>query len=283
MSQEPSKGFRVLSANELRAFIQSHGEHEYDLVDVRERDEYQERHLPGARLLPMSGLEGSLGEIRQDRHTVLYCGSGKRSDRAAALVADRRGLPNLYSLEGGLMSWDGETLPDFPRMDVFDISGSIRDVVLRAMDLEKGAERLYDTLLNFFAEPSVLGPLKKLHAAEEAHARLLHGLLAKVSDEPPKPFDELYASMKGDVLESGQTYEEVLAKVRGIPPEKRWALLELALDMEFQAYDLYRNLAAKHHGSEIEDALLKLASQEKLHFKMVLEALGALAKASASA
>lgn len=283
MNDDPSKGFRVLSANDLRTFMQSRAEHEYELVDVRERDEYKERHLPGARLLPLSGLEDSLGEIREDKHTVLYCGSGKRSERAALMIADKRGLPNLYSLDGGLMGWDGETLPDFPKMDVFDTSGSIQEVVLRAIDLEKGAERLYETLLHFFAESKVQGPLKKLHAAEEAHARLLHGLLAKISDEPPEPFDALYASMKGDVLESGQTYDEVLAQVKGIPPEKRWALLELALDMEFQAYDLYRNLAAEHHGTALEEPLLKLASQEKLHFRMVLDAIGALASESSGA
>jgi len=258
-------------------------EREYELVDVRERDEYRERHLPGARLLPLSELEQKLDQIHGDKHTIFYCGSGKRSERAACLVAEKLGFENLYSLAGGLVAWDGDTLPDFPNMHVFDTSGPVEEVVLRALELEKGAERLYETLLNYFEGSAVQAPLRKLLDAEEAHGRMLFVLLTKVSDATPAPFEELYASMTGDVLESGETYEQVLSKVKGIPPEKRWALLELALDMEFRAYDLYRNLAAKHHGTELEDVLLKLAAQEKLHFRMVLEAMGALASERAKA
>ena len=277
MTNEEKLPFQVMSASALRTFMNSRSEHEYELVDVREREEYGERHLPGARLLPLSELEDNLDQVRADKHTIFYCGSGMRSERAAAFIAEKLGLKDLYSLRGGLVAWDGDTLPDFPHMHVFDDSGSIEEVVLRAIDLEKGAERLYETLLNYFEASAVQVPLRKLLDAEEAHGRLLHGLLTKVAAAPPKPFDELYASMKGDVLESGETYEQVLNKVKGIPPEKRWALLELALDMEFHAYDLYRNLAARHHGTELEDVLLKLAMQEKLHFRMVLEAMGALA------
>jgi rhodanese-related sulfurtransferase len=269
--------FRNIGVDGLRKFLQDHAEKDYELVDVRERDEYQERHLPGARLLPLSELEGRVNELREDKHTILYCGSGKRSERAALMVAQHRTIPNLYSLAGGVTAWDGETLPDFPNLHVFDVTGSPEQVVLRAMDLEKGAERLYEMLLGFFEESAVSGSMKKLLAAEEAHARLLYGLLKKVSTLPPDPFDALYGSMKGDLLESGETYEQVSKRVRDIPAEKRWALLELALDMEFRAYDLYRNLAAVHPGTELEDVVLKLAAQEKLHYRMVLDALGVLA------
>lgn len=283
MINDEKMPFRVLSASALRTFMQSRVESEYELVDVREREEYSERHLPGARLLPLSELEDKLEQVRGEKHTIFYCGSGKRSERAALLVAEKLGFENLYSLEGGLMAWDGDTLPDFPNMHVFDTTGSAEEVVLQALELEKGAERLYETLLNYFEGSAVQVPLRKLLGAEEAHGRLLFGLLTKVAKEPPQPFEQLYASIKGDILESGETYEQVLGKVKGIPPEKRWALLELALDMEFHAYDLYRNLAAKHHGTELEGVLLTLATQERLHFRMVLEAIGALASERAKA
>ncbi|MFW5739624.1 MAG: rhodanese-like domain-containing protein, partial [Myxococcota bacterium] len=223
MNDEQNEGFRLLSPNDLRGFMKAHAEKEFELIDVRERDEYKERHLPGARLLPLSSLEDTLGEVRADKHTIFYCGSGKRSGRAATLVAERRRLDNLYSLDGGLMAWDGETLPEFPRMQVFDTSGDLREVVRRAMDLEKGAERLYETLQHFFTDSEVKAALDKLHAAEEAHARVLYGLLGQLGAEP-EPFERLYGSMKGELLESGESYEQVLAKVKGIVPEKRWAL-----------------------------------------------------------
>jgi rhodanese-related sulfurtransferase/rubrerythrin len=250
---------------------------DYELVDVRQPEEYDERHLPGARLLPLSELEGRLGEIRGEKHTIFYCGSGMRSQRAALLVAERRKLPNLYHLKGGLADWDGETLPDFPHLQLFDQSGTFAEVVLRAMDLEKGAERLYETLSHYFEDSNVRDVLQTLLRAEEAHARTLHGALAEVSPKPPEPFETLYAKMKGNVLESGETLEAVLAKLKGIEPSKRWALLEVALDMEFKAYDLYRNLAARQSEAKLEDMFVRLAGQERKHYEFVLAAIGTLA------
>ncbi len=275
--QNETVGFREVTANELRVLMQSRGEAGYELIDVRERDEYEGRHLPGARLIPLSELEGRVGEVRGDRHTVFYCGSGKRSARAAAFVAEARKLPELYSLEGGLAAWDGETLPSFPRLHVFDTTGTVEQIVLRAMDLEKGAERLYGALMHAFEGSSVQGALRKLLHAEEGHAKLLFGVLPQDAAAASQSFDELYGAMTGDLLENGESFEQTAARIRLVPSGKRFLLLELALDMEFQAFDLYRNLAALHPGTDLEETLLKLAAQEKLHFRMVLDSLGLLA------
>jgi rhodanese-related sulfurtransferase/rubrerythrin len=275
--QDEKVGYRDVSADELRVLMQSRGESGYELIDVRERDEYEGRHLPGARLIPLSELEGRVGEVRADRHTVFYCGSGKRSARAATFVAEARTLPELYSLDGGLAAWDGETLPSFPKLHVFDSTGTVDQIVMRAMDLEKGAERLYGALMHAFEGSSVQGSLRKLLHAEEGHAKLLFGLLPQEAGAASRSFDELYGAMTGDLLENGETFEHTAARIRSVPSEKRYLLLELALDMEFQAFDLYRNLAALHPGTDLEDTLLKLAAQEKLHFRMVLDALGLLA------
>ena len=274
--QDEKLGFRDVTADELRVLMQSRGESGYELIDVRERDEYEGRHLPGARLIPLSELESRVGEVREDRHTVFYCGSGKRSARAAAFVAEARKLPELFSLDGGLAAWDGETLPSFPRLHVFDTSGTVEQIVLRAMDLEKGAERLYGALMHAFEGSSVQGSLRKLLHAEEGHAKLLFGLLPEDAGAS-RSFDELYGAMTGDLLENGETFEHTAARIRAVPSDKRYLLLELALDMEFQAFDLYRNLAALHPGTDLEATLLKLAEQEKFHFRMVLDALGLLA------
>jgi rhodanese-related sulfurtransferase len=275
--QDDKLGFRDVSADELRVLMQSQGESGYELIDVRERDEYEGRHLPGARLIPLSELEARVGEVRADRHTIFYCGSGKRSARAAAFVAEARKLPALFSLDGGLAAWDGETLPNFPKLHVFDATGTVEQIVTRAMDLEKGAERLYGALMHAFEGSSVQGALRKLLHAEEGHAKLLFGLLPQDAGAGSRSFDELYGAMTGDLMENGETFEDTAARIRSVPSDKRYLLLELALDMEFQAFDLYRNLAALHPGTDLEDTLLKLAAQEKLHFRMVLDALGLLA------
>lgn len=273
----PTIGFRTLTADGLRDLMNTHGEHRFELIDVREKDEYQERHIPGARWLPLSELEQTMDSIHGDKHTVFYCGSGKRSERAAAMVAEKLRLSGLYSLEGGLAAWDGDTLPHFPKLHVFDSARSLDEVVRQAMDLERGAEKLYAALVELFEGSAVRVSLERLLEAEAAHARLLHGALSQLSPTPIDTFETMYSSLAGDILESGESYEDVLAKAKATPEEKRWTVLELALDMEFAAYDLYRNLAARHHRRPLEDVLLKLAAQEKVHFRMVLDALGVLA------
>ena len=49
-------------------------------------------------------------------------------------------------MTGGILAWDGHLLPAVPNLKVFDLSGSDQEILLRAMDLERGAERFYTAL-----------------------------------------------------------------------------------------------------------------------------------------
>ncbi|MDL2345357.1 rhodanese-like domain-containing protein [Deinococcus sp. MIMF12] len=72
------------------------------LVDVRERSEYTQGHIPGATNLPLSELAGREGEIGPN--TVLICASGNRSSQAAAYLASQ-GQTGLMNLSGGTAAW----------------------------------------------------------------------------------------------------------------------------------------------------------------------------------
>src|SRR5215471_19116579 len=75
-------------------------------VDVREADEWQEGHLPGAVHVPRGFLESRIENVVADRSTpvVLYCASGGRSAFAAKSLADL-GYANVHSLAGGFTDW----------------------------------------------------------------------------------------------------------------------------------------------------------------------------------
>jgi len=73
------------------------------LIDVREVDEYQEAHVPGARLLPLSELDRRIGDLSPDEVLLLICKSGARSMRAAALLAGH-GI-DVTNVAGGTMAW----------------------------------------------------------------------------------------------------------------------------------------------------------------------------------
>lgn len=57
------------------------------IVDVRTADEFADGHYPNAKNIPVSELQGRLGEVGpRDRPVVLYCASGARSALAAKML-----------------------------------------------------------------------------------------------------------------------------------------------------------------------------------------------------
>jgi rhodanese-related sulfurtransferase len=74
-------------------------------LDVRERQEYNLGHLPGAVHMPRGTLEGKIeGVLSRDATVIVYCGGGSRS----ALAADtlhQMGYTSVSSLKGGYRDW----------------------------------------------------------------------------------------------------------------------------------------------------------------------------------
>ncbi len=59
-------------AEMVREFLSGKNPQEYNLVDVRQPQEYEAGHLPGARLIPLGGLEGRLHELDPNKPTIAY-------------------------------------------------------------------------------------------------------------------------------------------------------------------------------------------------------------------
>ena len=88
------------------------------LVDVREQDEWNEGHLPGAVHIPRGNLESRIERAAPDRSgsIVLYCQSGNRSAFAAKTL-EELGYENVVSLAGGFTDWKRNGFPtQLPRV-----------------------------------------------------------------------------------------------------------------------------------------------------------------------
>jgi molybdopterin/thiamine biosynthesis adenylyltransferase/rhodanese-related sulfurtransferase len=86
-------------------------------VDVRERTEWDEGHVPGALHVPKSHLESRIEQAVPDRNApvVVYCASGSRSVFAAKAL-EELGYENVVSLSGGFTDWKRNGFPfDLPR------------------------------------------------------------------------------------------------------------------------------------------------------------------------
>jgi molybdopterin/thiamine biosynthesis adenylyltransferase/rhodanese-related sulfurtransferase len=77
------------------------------LVDVRENEEYESGHIPGAVHVPRSYLESRIETAVPDRdsHVVLYCASGNRSAWGAHALKELLGYGNVESMRGGITLW----------------------------------------------------------------------------------------------------------------------------------------------------------------------------------
>lgn len=76
------------------------------LVDVRTQEEYDEKHIDGAILIPNETIADTQPEELSDKDAeiLVYCRSGKRSSEAAEKLADM-GYTNVYNILGGISEW----------------------------------------------------------------------------------------------------------------------------------------------------------------------------------
>ncbi|MGZ4390380.1 MAG: ThiF family adenylyltransferase, partial [Gaiellaceae bacterium] len=75
-------------------------------VDVREHEEWNEGHIPGAVHVPRGHLESRIEDVvaDRDRSIVLYCAGGARSAFAAKAL-EELGYGQVVSLAGGYTDW----------------------------------------------------------------------------------------------------------------------------------------------------------------------------------
>ena len=82
------------------------------VLDVREQDEWDEGHLPGAVHIPRGNLESRIERAEPDRSRsiVVYCAAGNRSAFAAKTL-EELGYEDVVSLSGGFTDWKRNGFP----------------------------------------------------------------------------------------------------------------------------------------------------------------------------
>lgn len=265
--------FQDISVERVRAYLAQHEEQDYVLVDVRQPDEYTKGHIPGAILIPLGEIPERMGELPTDKDIILYCRSGKRSKGAAIFVGSQPQVAGtVFNMSGGILAWNGELLPATPQLKVFDLSGGDHEILLRAMELERGAGLFYTTLSQRYDTAPWAEVLSKLAGAEEAHARMIYRFWAEGQADPPT-FASVYAGLKGDIVEGGIAIAALLAMLADEPSAPCRATLEMALGIEYAAYDLSRNMAHRWRGQPLESVFHAIAEAEKEHMRLVSRAL----------
>jgi rhodanese-related sulfurtransferase len=105
-TKDPREPFTRISVDEANEMM-SNGA---DVIDVRNPDEYQSGHVPGATLIPVNSVFARREELPKDKDLIFVCAVGQRSALAAEMAA-AAGLTRLFNLEGGTDAWIKAGMP----------------------------------------------------------------------------------------------------------------------------------------------------------------------------
>ena len=106
---EAKKKITEISATEAAAKSKSG---EAVIIDVREKDEWDQEHIPDATHISRGTIELDIGEKVPDLDAMIicHCGGGGRSALAAENL-QKMGYKNVRSMAGGLRAWRAASLP----------------------------------------------------------------------------------------------------------------------------------------------------------------------------
>jgi rhodanese-related sulfurtransferase/signal-transduction protein with cAMP-binding, CBS, and nucleotidyltransferase domain len=82
----------------------------YRFLDVRYEEEWEDGHIPGATLLPLTDIRERMDELDRSGKFIAYCLSGKRS-AVAAMILRANGFETVC-MKDGLRKWPDQTVTD---------------------------------------------------------------------------------------------------------------------------------------------------------------------------
>lgn len=76
------------------------------VIDVREDDEVAAQPMEGVEVhhIPMGEIPQHMNELPKEKHIVIFCRSGGRSQRVAEYL-NANGFTNVSNLAGGIIAW----------------------------------------------------------------------------------------------------------------------------------------------------------------------------------
>lgn len=120
------------------------------LLDVRTPAEFEESHIEGAVLHPLTELNP--GEVARlcagKRETVVICRSGGRARQAAEKLASSS-LPSLRVMLGGMQAWEHAGLPVIQGRKTISLERQVR--------IAAGALTFLGAALGYFVNPAWIG------------------------------------------------------------------------------------------------------------------------------
>ena len=261
---------KSLEAEEAKDYMARHREGDYLILDVRQPGEYQEAHIPGAKLLPLPELPGAYQTLDPDKPTIVHCAIGGRS-RVAAQMLSGLGFKEVYNLAGGIKAYRGQTAtgPQELNLDLVRGDEGPAEVTLLAAGMERALQLFYETLKDRSRDGELQKLFGSLARVEESHRQRLLEVYGRLEPGGRELDEEMAATA---TLEGGFPFAEFLAANEAFLNTAPH-VLDLAMMLETQSLDLYLRLARRSANPLAQTILLTIADEEKSHLSRLGELL----------
>ena len=263
---------KALAPGEVKKLLDKDKKGEFLLLDVRQPEEYEAGHIPGAMLIPLGELEARREELERGKKIITYCRSGHRS-MAAAIALCGLGFKDVHHLEGGILNWRHETIGGIPeaRPELVTEAADVKDILMLAIKLEKGSLDFYVAAKEKTTSPQAKDKFQMLADAEEGHIqRLWERAITMLGERALPPLEKLKQELKVEHMEGGIEVSPALARVTEKFSDEMEAL-EIALEKEYMSYDFYKRTSVLVGDSDARTLLHELALEERNHADILLK------------
>jgi len=264
-AERPQEPFRNIDAQAVRALLTERTLHGVNLVDVREPEEFETGHIPGATLIPLGQLPNRLAELDPSKPTVVYCKMGGRGMAGAGILAGA-GFADVSNLNGGIGGWDGQAIEGAPEAGWTWFAGadSLEELLEQAWLIEEGAALFYARAAEL-VDADARTVFEELAAAEQEHKGEVENLYRKMLGREPE-FDE---TQLPELVEGGLRLSDALRWLEG---KDTATVMEMAMALEATAFDRYAQLSRLATDDDQRAALKAMTTGEQNHLEQVTRA-----------
>ncbi|MCJ7772838.1 MAG: ferritin family protein [Desulfobacterales bacterium] len=173
----------------------------------------------------------------------------------------------MFNLKGGIKAWEGLTAQGPAEFGMFLLTGdeTVDEIIILAYGMEEGMWIFYETIKESIEDKSAKELLAQLAGIEDKHKEKLFSLYASISQSKIN-LDQFEANIVSKVMESGMYTDEFIEQNRFAMQDVP-GILNVAMMLETQAFDLYSRYSQKATDKATKDILYQIAQEEKAHLR----------------
>ena len=183
-----------------------------------------------------------------------------------------KGFDDVINVAGGIKAWDGHVAvgPEEMGLELLTGKESIEETLVAAYSLEAGLRDFYLSMIKKVRQDDIKYLFQKLSKIEIIHQDRIFNEYLQVSGKQVSR-EAFENDLVINAVEGGLTTDEYIQMFK---PDWESAvdIISLAMSIEAQALDLYTRASERSEDQRSEEALKKIAEEERVH----LEQLGKL-------